>query len=199
MPYNFPVPMSRGPKPNEIFTAYAAPSSFSSAISDVILHSLIVRIAYQDNFTEEFNTILQDDVLDLDIPQDRLDLLTTTIDFGPKLNQFRSWLFSGPEGPEGPEGPQGSLNYDVISVTSDYTVQNTIDNYSILLVDATLGDITINMTSMPNTHVLIIKKIDITNHAIIFNVTIDGENNPSIMTPYESFTIVKYSSMYYLI
>jgi hypothetical protein len=106
---------------------------------------------------------------------------------------------SGATGPTGSTGATGLITANVISVSSNYVLSGTVPNYTILLVDATAANITMNISSLPDSYVLTVKKVDITNHSIIFNVTIDGTPTPGISTPYESFTIVKYSSTYYLI
>jgi len=53
--------------------------------------------------------------------------------------------------------------------------------------------------NMFNSNTITVKKIDTTSNAVSFNVQIDGESNPSIVTPYESFTIVKKTGSYFLI
>ena len=189
MPYKFQIPNSRGFQDAPIFSPQLVPDDYGipNYIKDVILHSFIVRIAYDDNHTEEFRTIFRDGLLDLDIDQSRLDQLTTTVAFGPKLDQFRDWLFIGQK------------NGSTISVEQDYVVSSALPNNTILLVDAAAGDILIDLGDMFNSNTITVKKIDTSNNAVLFNIQIDGESNPSIVTPYESFTIVKKSGSYFLI
>lgn len=59
-------------------------------INDIVLHTLVVRIAYKDNSTEEFRAILSNEY-EIDIPQNKLDELTA-IPIGPKIQQFVDWL-----------------------------------------------------------------------------------------------------------
>ena len=188
MPYNFDIPNSRGFQDHQ-FIPQLVPDDYGipNFIKDIILHLFIVRIAYNDNHTEEFRTIFQDGLLELDIDQARLDQITTTVAFGPKLDQFKDWLFNGQN--------TGST----IIVEQNYVVSSALPNNTILLVDAAAGNVSINLGSMFNSNTITVKKIDTTSNAVLFNVQIDGENNPSIVTPYESFTIVKKSGLYFLI
>lgn len=189
MSYKFNIPSSRGYQGQQLFSPQLVPDDYGipSYIKDVILHSFIVRIAYNDHHTEEFRTIFEDGLLELDIDQTRLDQLTTTVAFGPKLDQFRDWLFIGQK------------NGSTISVEDDYVVSSALPNNTILLVDAAAGNVSIDLGNMFNSNTITVKKIDTTSNAVLFNVQIDGEPNPSIVTPYESFTIVKESGSYFLI
>jgi len=189
VPYKFKIPNSRGFQDVPIFSPQLVPDDYGtpSFIKDVILHSFIVRVAYNDHHTEEFRTIFEDGLVELDIDQARLDQLTTTVAFGPKLDQFRDWLFIGQK------------IGNTISVEQDYVVSSALPNNTILLVDAGAGNVSINLDGMFNSNTITVKKVDTTNNAVLFNVQIDGESNPSIVTPYESFTIVKKSGSYFLI
>lgn len=62
-----------------------------SEINDAILHALVVRVTYKDNTTQEFRPQLIQNQYEIDIPQSRLDDLTS-IQVGPKIQQFIDWL-----------------------------------------------------------------------------------------------------------
>jgi len=65
-------------------------------IRDIVLHALIARIAYTDDITKEFLIRLNDaDLLEVDIPRDRLAILIENVDIGPKLQDFIDWLTGG--------------------------------------------------------------------------------------------------------
>ncbi len=64
----------------------------SEELANIILHAIVVRLAYKDDHTEEFYPKLIQQLYEIDIPQDRLDALTTNIEVGPKIQQFIDWL-----------------------------------------------------------------------------------------------------------
>ncbi len=81
--YRFAIPRPRGavvPQSSPFDNIVAA----DTIIKDLILHAIIVRLAYTDGNTEEFRPQLLNDLFEIDIPQERLDLITN-IEVGPKI------------------------------------------------------------------------------------------------------------------
>ena len=342
MRYNPAIPKPRGYRPNEVMKAMTAPvaPTIDPNINGFVFHSLISRVTYDDQVTEEYRPVLNIDVIDLDIDQDKLDALTSKITFGPKINQWKWWLFgydqylntfndvvfnsinpysnasdlgsnidpwnylyvdgiaaggnvdvagilhvsnitqstspsngailvdggigvgknisiggngtivgtftsvntiesvntttgaiitSGGIGvnktahiggelfvhdleynsnlslrPVSYNPTTGNISYGadttlVLTATSNYTIPSNISNPSVLFCTLSTQNIIIDMSSMPDGYILNVKKLDDTVHLVRFNVTIDGDNNPSIKAQYESLAILKKSGSYYLI
>lgn len=92
MKYKFPIPVSRGFKSdNEIVPQLT--QSYKNSVNGFIFHSLISRVSYDDNSVEEYRPVYENDLVEFEIDQDKLDDLTSKITFGPKLNQWKWWLF----------------------------------------------------------------------------------------------------------
>jgi len=90
MKYDFKVPGPRSKISKSSSKQSVTPLDYEMA--NLILHALIVRLAYNDDRTEEFYPKLIEKLYEIDIPQERLDNLTTRIEVGPKIQQFIDWL-----------------------------------------------------------------------------------------------------------
>lgn len=185
MPYNIDIPASRGFQKQSILAQTANLPVTTQYIRDLIIHALIFRISYNDNKNIEFDTSFVDDVLELDIAQDDLNKLIDTVGFGPKLDDFRRWLFS----------PQSTHT----NVSTDFVATAATQNRTILICDASSGNISIDITDLRDGYEIIIKKIDNTINGIIFLNVIDGDDAFRIQKQYESITIVKANNAYYII
>jgi len=92
--YKIPVPYGRGfrggdpPSPQQIAKA--------TRVADLILHSLIGRVAANDNSSYEFDVRYDEKSgkLDLNIPDEYLNIISQ-VDKGERLNSYIAWLISG--------------------------------------------------------------------------------------------------------
>lgn len=91
MRYDIKVPRSRNIIAKESVSKQTV-NEVSYEMANLILHALVVRLAYDDDRTEEFYPRLIEKLYEIDIPQERLDNLTTQIEVGPKVQQFIDWL-----------------------------------------------------------------------------------------------------------
>lgn len=91
MKYNVPVPRSRNSRASNVISKQSV-GNINYDIANIILHAIVVRLAYTDESTEEFYPRLIQKLYEIDIPQERLDELTNNIEVGPKIQQFIDWL-----------------------------------------------------------------------------------------------------------
>lgn len=91
MKYDFKVPGPRSKISKQSVNSQTAPE-LNYEMANLILHALVVRLAYNDDRTEEFYPKLISKLYEIDIPQERLDNLTQNIEVGPKIQQFIDWL-----------------------------------------------------------------------------------------------------------
>jgi len=97
MAYNFPIPRSRGCKPEredverKCFAGCIDGEDF--IVNDVILHALIGRMTASNGTTQEFETIYDPNLkaMDIDIPSCYLDYIET-ISVGPNIQRYLRWL-----------------------------------------------------------------------------------------------------------
>lgn len=193
MKYNFPIPFSR-----DKFSAQSVQAQISndiptsnSEITGVILHALVVRIAYADGHTEEFYPKLQSDTLEIDIPQDRLNQLSN-VTIGPKIQQFVEWF------------TQKITTVPAVStITSSGTLVVTCTS-DILLVDASDDDIELMLPSASSLSIstMHIKKIDSSPNTVYIyppSGTIDGESQIEINVQNESYQLTSDGENYFII
>lgn len=185
MNYNIPIPKSRGFTKQEIVSQVADAPITTQYVRDLVLHALLVRASYNNNDVREFRTTFENDILDVDIDQQSLDEIISTVSCGAKLNEFKRWLFSAPT--------------EVINVNSDFSATSLTSNRSLVLCDSSGGNILIDLTDLRPDFEIIIKKIDESVNAVNFNQTIDNDTNFKIVKPYESITIVRSSGYFYII
>lgn len=186
MSYRFPVPRHRGlTKASQIITDHQT----SVGINNIILHALVVRISFNDGHTEEFYTKLHDDnTIEIDIPEDRLNMLDN-IEVGPKIRQFIDWLTSKSE-----------LIPNTITVINDLELV-PVSTITTVLVDASNNNVSITLPVPSPTHIINVKRIDKTKHAVVVlpnTGTIDGQSELRINQQYESFQIAADSNNYYI-
>lgn len=168
-------------------------------INDIILHSLITRVAYADNHTEEFLTELSDDnELEINVPQDRLNTLTANISIGPKLLQFFNWLVPGTEAAL--QTAANNALHSTVVVTATSTIVNS-HNIVNILIDASAGNITVTLPAPTSTQIFNIKRID-SNLAVVTIVppsgTIDGNSSLTFDTQYDTYQLVSNGINFYI-
>ncbi len=185
MAYKIPIPPSRGYQDTTFFAQAAQQTVSAEYVRDLILHALIFRASYKNDSNLEFRTYFQNNMLELDIAQEKLDQIISTVDFGPILEDFKRWLFGAPS--------------SSIDVTSDFATTKLTSNRTILLCDVTSGNITIDLTELKDGYELIIKKLDDSINSINFSDTIDGDSDFKILKQYESITLLKKNNAYHII
>lgn len=190
--YNFPIPRSRGGQSVKAqASARLTPVAASTDVKDIILHALLVRIAFDDNVTEEFRTTYDSvlDILDVDIPQDRLDLLTGNVAIGDKAKQYFAWLTGG---------------VDTSTITSDGPI-TAYGHTNIILVDASSGPVTLTLPDplYYQDKIIHIKKIDSSNNIVAVlpydDETIDGDPLLEISIQYESIPLITDTANWFVI
>lgn len=144
MRYNIPIPLSRGTKYDE-YKPQLIQDNNNDDVNGLIIHSLISRISYSDNSVEEYRPVLNENRLEFDIDQNKLDDLTSRITFGPKINQWKWWLFG----------------YDQLLNTYDDVIFNSIIPYS---DDSYLG------TSDRQWESIYLRNIEVSNNANISGI-----------------------------
>lgn len=94
MNYNFDIPRPRGFIPQNISENVIK----ETTIKDVVLHSLIARLALNNNDNYEFQTVYDElsKKFDLNVPDYVLDLLNE-VQHSDKLKKFLGWLIGGKE------------------------------------------------------------------------------------------------------
>lgn len=198
MRYKIPIPRSRGALAQTLLAPesvlpFAIPDIVSpgTIVRDIILHALIVRIAYDDDHTEEFLTRLAEDgTLEIDIPQDRLDLLTSDVTLGLKLQQFIAWLTS-----------RDALTPSTITMTASGTITDSRAILTVLL-DASVGDLVVILPTPNKNQIINLKKIDSSGHKITVlppSGTVDGEDSFTIVIQYESFQLASDGTNFFVV
>lgn len=190
MKYKFHIPRSRG-----TVVAAAEPQllnipAVSTVVKDIILHALVVRIAYTDGHTEEFYTKLQSDgVLEIDIPQDRLDLLDN-VTIGPKIQQFIDWLTQ-------------RLEVAPTTITVEESgILGVSSSFTTVLIDASSGPINLTLPSPSPIDIINIKRIDGSIYGVRIlppSGTIDGEPYLDINIQNESYQLAADNTNYYIV
>ena len=206
MKYNVKIPHSRGLSKQidvDISAQTVIPDAGSGiSINDIVLHALIVRIAYDDGHTEEFLTAYNNGHIEIDIPQDRLDVLDEVV-IGPKIRQYIDWLVrrneltrkasktqygivkigTGIDVSDGVISVTGGIGESLIVTYVDYTV---IDNPSIVVAKAACN-ITLPLEPVVGWRLSIKNGTD----SSLVNIVgaIDGSNNP-ILYGREAFSLV---------
>ncbi len=106
---NFKVPSSRGFQSQNVQSQAAGNSNGQTGIKDVVLHTLLARVAGNNGNTEEALTKFDANacLLDIELDQTLLDDLTDNVEIGPKLEQYLNWLTGGSSG--GGSGPGGGV------------------------------------------------------------------------------------------
>lgn len=182
-------------------------------IRDVVLHSLITRAAYTDNHNEEFRAKLSNNVLEIDIPQDRLDELTNVI-IGPKAQQFIDWLTKAAHADNLPIATRTTFGIveigsginvanGVISVTGTVgeTIVTTSSNYTIInnptVVIAT-GSIIITLPSSATAGWRVEVKNATASSNVIIPSIIDGVNTLTIY-PKEAYSLIYDGNGWYIL
>lgn len=183
--YDFDVPRSRGfatavNPDDEIISAQSiSPVAVTTSVRDLILHAILVRIAYDDDCTEEFRTVFDalTKVLNIDIPQDRLDVLTEDVIIGDKLQQFVNWLTN-------------SITNSIIDDSGDIIAVAPI---TVIFVDAINGNLELTLPTPTTDKIIHVKKIDSSSNRVRIlpniNETIDGQPCLDISTQYMSFQL----------
>lgn len=182
--YIFDVPQSRGIQAQDIQIDVSAqstkPISADTSIRDLILHAILVRIAYNDDCTEEFRTVFDAVISELDVAvdQDRLDLLTEEVTIGDKLQQFIDWLTNG-------------VKTGVVE-TSGAIIATTAT--TVILADASSDNLELNLPEPESNRIIHIKKIDGTGNRVRVlpnaDETIDGQPRLDINIQYASYQFV---------
>ncbi|MBD3408532.1 MAG: hypothetical protein GF411_20580 [Candidatus Lokiarchaeota archaeon] len=97
MPYNFPIPRSRGCQPpredseNKCTSGCLGNEEFF--VNDMILHALIGRVTANNGTTYEFETLYDPELkaMEVDIPSCYMDYLET-VQVGPNIQRYLRWL-----------------------------------------------------------------------------------------------------------
>lgn len=201
MNYNIPIPRSRGTTTPQNYTSQSIPQIPS--IKDIILHALIVRIAYTDNHNEEFYPKLNNNTIELDIPQERLDKLQE-ISQGPKLTEFITWLIDSAAQPI--YNRLDNLENELANFISTITITNSTtlippSRITNILVDATEEHIILTLDEPSPDKIITIKRIDGSINNITINTTtglIDGETSLLLNNRYSSIQLTSDGINYFI-
>ena len=189
MKYKFDIPRSRGTTNDYILPQLLNIPHSDTVVKDVILHALIVRIAYTDGHTEEFYTKLgPDGTLEIDISDDRLDLLCN-ITIGPKIEQFIDWLIR-----------RSTLIPSTVTITEDGTL-TVNSSFTTVLIVASNGPINLILPIPSSMNIINVKRIDDSAYGVkIFPPfgTIDGDSFLEINIKNESYQLASDDTNYYI-
>jgi len=182
--YNLPVLRPRGAPEN---VECKVVDTSATCTNGIILYGILGRVTLNDGTVHEFETIFdpETNAIDVDIPEEFLSSIET-IGIGPNLQRYFEWLL-----------PQFAVTAVTVSITPYQAIPGDI-----ILVDTSVGDITIDLPSVLSDIKINIKKIG-GNFDVIIDpgdgVTIDNDTTLTISNQYNSVALVCDGSNWWII